>query len=102
MINFKEELLEALKLHNKTTNDILWVEAVNKENEKIEINLRYFLFSLDFLYDNGYGMVRINTQLKIVGSNWWLEREEYDGSEWWEFKEYPTRPEIKVDKFKYH
>lgn len=30
--------------------------------------------------------------LLVVGNNWWLERHNYDGSEWWEFKRLPTRP----------
>jgi hypothetical protein len=25
----------------------------------------------------------------VIGSDWWLERHEYDGSEWWEFKSLP-------------
>lgn len=28
----------------------------------------------------------------IVGDDWWMERHEYDGSEWWEFKELPKKP----------
>lgn len=26
----------------------------------------------------------------VVGDDWWLERHEYDGSEWWEFKRLPS------------
>lgn len=26
----------------------------------------------------------------LVGDGWWIERAEYDGSEWWEFKTIPT------------
>ena len=29
----------------------------------------------------------------VVGNNWWLERHEYDGSEWWEYKQFPVKPE---------
>ena len=25
----------------------------------------------------------------LVGDGWWIERFEYDGSEWWEFKTIP-------------
>ena len=25
------------------------------------------------------------------GSDWWLERGEYDGSEWWEFRREPVK-----------
>ena len=31
--------------------------------------------------------------LLIVGKDFWLERVEYDGSEWWEFKTMPREPE---------
>jgi hypothetical protein len=27
----------------------------------------------------------------VVGKDWWLERHEYDGSEWWEFKTMPDK-----------
>ena len=27
--------------------------------------------------------------LKIIGKDWWMERREYDGAEWWEFKKAP-------------
>ena len=32
---------------------------------------------------------------KIVGDNWWLERDEYDGAEGWEFKVMPIKPNSK-------
>lgn len=42
------------------------------------------------MYDAGFGETVINPNLKIVGvDNWWLERAEYDGSEWWDYKEFP-------------
>ena len=44
-------------------------------------------------YDDGYGETEVKDDLQIVGANWWLERHEYDGSEWWEFKSLPTQPE---------
>jgi hypothetical protein len=31
--------------------------------------------------------------LEIVGDDWWLERHEYDGAEWWEYKTKPSMPE---------
>lgn len=27
----------------------------------------------------------------LVGEEWWIERCEYDGAEWWEFKCIPAR-----------
>ena len=50
-----------------------------------------FLESLDFEYDSGYG------GQKLYGTIWyddgtWSERGEYDGSEWWEYKQCPDIP----------
>lgn len=52
----------------------------------------HFLQCLNFSYDNGYG------GQELFGTVWldngrWLERGEYDGSEWWELREYPEIPE---------
>jgi len=51
-----------------------------------------FLDRLDFEYDAGYG------GQELFGTIWleegtWLERGEYDGSEWWEYKECPQIPD---------
>ena len=29
----------------------------------------------------------------VVGSDWWMTRGEYDGSEWWEMHWYPNKPD---------
>ena len=42
-------------------------------------------------YDSGYGIQEIEPSLKVVGIDWWLERAEYDGSEWWKFCTMPLR-----------
>ena len=46
-------------------------------------------------YDSGYGEVEVNQYLVVVGDDWWLERRDYDGSEWWEYK---TPPHLKNQK----
>lgn len=43
-------------------------------------------------YDCGFGAAKIPSDLVVCGVDWWLERHEYDGSEWWELKELPERP----------
>jgi hypothetical protein len=53
--------------------------------------VNYFLDSLDFSYNDGYGLQY------LYGTVWfkdgtWLEREEYDGSEWWVYKKAPQIP----------
>lgn len=87
-MNFKNELIEVLKAYNKTIDDIVWVGY-----DDGEIDLKSFLDNIDFEYDNGYGGISISLGLMVVGNDWWLERYEYDGSEWWDFKKYPKRPE---------
>ncbi len=42
-------------------------------------------------YDSGYGSQEIDPSLRVVGIDWWLERAEYDGSEWWKFCTMPLR-----------
>ena len=51
-----------------------------------------FKSKADFEYDNGYGWIEIPSDLIIVGKDFWLERREYDGAEWWEFVTAPIEP----------
>ena len=87
-INFKEETLEILKENGKTFDDVLFIQGDDfcVTNTKEEI-----LKLMDFEYDNGFGGNYIVSDLKIVGKDFWLERHEYDGSEWWEFKQIPVK-----------
>ena len=48
--------------------------------------------SAKYEYSNSFGCVWVPFSLKIVGEDWWLERNEYDGSEWWEFKQKSLKP----------
>lgn len=43
---------------------------------------------LDFEYNAGYGSQEIEGFISFTDDTW-LEREEYDGSEWWDFKQCP-------------
>lgn len=53
--------------------------------------LRGFLKALDCNYDNDYGrQILFGTIWYTDGS--WSEREEYDGSEWWEHRKSPELP----------
>lgn len=58
----------------------------------VEIPIKDFVKLANVEYDDGYGSPEVNMRLLIVGEDWWMERHEYDGSEWWEFKTMPTRP----------
>lgn len=58
-----------------------------------------FAARANFVYDAGFGGPEINESLRIIGDNWWLERHEYDGSEWWEYKTLPLKPKTHNPKF---
>lgn len=54
---------------------------------------RDFLKSLDFDYDDDYGCQVVYGTI-MLRNGFWLEREEYDGAEWWAHKCVPQyRPE---------
>jgi hypothetical protein len=93
-MNLKEETLEELKSNGKFKKDVLFVT-----NGFAYISFKSFLdISEKIEYDNGYGSAKIDLDLKIVGKDWWLERYEYDGSEWWVFKKHPEKPKV-CEKF---
>ena len=50
-----------------------------------------FLDSLDFTYDSGYGGQELFGTIWFVDGSW-AERGEYDGAEWWAYKQCPEIP----------
>lgn len=88
--NLLEETIEILKEHNLKLDDIVWIGC-----ENFYVSLEGFKKLSDTKYDSGYGSPKVAEDLIIVGKNWWLERHEYDGSEWWEFKKIPPKPNVK-------
>lgn len=54
--------------------------------------LDVFMESLDFNYDNRYGGQELYGTVWLKDGKSWLERGEYDGSEWWNFKRTPEIP----------
>ena len=91
-MNLRTETLEALKEHNKTIEDIKFICSGNNN-----ISIETFFIKADREYDDGYGGVEVDECLMIVGDDWWLERAEYDGAEWWEFKTIPQMPNKELD-----
>jgi len=104
-----KEIEEVLEQNNKTTDDIKCLQ--------IQLGDEWFTKPIEFIvpvnydvdefgqtlcdmsnntYDSGYG------GQELFGTIWmkngdWLERGEYDGSEWWEYK---TCPEIPAELLK--
>lgn len=98
-MNAKIELLEQIK---KANSSIKCAE-IKKEyifdkfhtfflKEKYtQEEMRKFYEDLDFEYDGGYGLQELHG-IVWLSDGTWLERREYDGSEWWEHKVCPKIP----------
>ena len=79
-MNLKRETLKILEFNNRSWDDVLWVGG---DDFKIDKDL--FLKLADKNYDNGFGGQEVAKDLVIVGTDFWMKRGEYDGSEWWDF-----------------
>ena len=88
-MNLLQETRAVLIEHGKTTNDVKWVGR--RGNNSVCSWYEFEKQSRDIYYDNGYGIPKVPEDLVIVGTDWWLERAEYDGSEWWEYKTLPNK-----------
>lgn len=89
MENFKQETVDVLNKFKKNIEDVKWCGS----EEWGYFSIQEFLEIADFDYSSGFGSQKIAKDLLIVGTDWWLERREYDGSEWWEFNTFPLKPE---------
>lgn len=89
-VNLYDELIEALDKNDKKLSDIKWIGVMG---EGCFDTKQFLKIAKEFSYDSGFGLIEINEQLIVVGKDWWLERHEYDGSEWWEFKTMPVKPD---------
>lgn len=103
MKNLKQETIEALAEKGYTPKDVEFVMVTRypmceeEMPEEFEIDVESFWKEADQRYDEGYGTPEVSSSLKVVGKDWWLERAEYDGSEWWEFKQMPTKPKKTIE-----
>ena len=69
----------------------------DSEKDSIEI-LISFLDKIE--YDDGFGGQELFGMI-LTNKNSWLERGEYDGSEWWEYRTIPTKEQILAVKYSY-
>lgn len=89
-MNLLQETVNELKENGKTPADVRWV---GRESINAKCSWDDFAKQANFEYDAGYGSEEIPGDLIVAGDDWWLERAEYDGSEWWEFKAVPAEPD---------
>lgn len=101
MQNAKEEFLQETKNETVVAAEISCYEMhFSGEDSKnfylksnyTQIEWEYFLNQLDFEYENGYGTQHLYGTVWLT-DNAWLERGEYDGSEWWVYKQVPSLPD---------
>ena len=83
-----EETRHDMKTNNVDESQVAWVGGSEQWFTWDE-----FCSIANVDYDSGFGGQVVATDLIVVGNGWWLERHEYDGSEWWEFKTGHTKPE---------
>lgn len=96
-MNAKNELLKIVG-----NLKIICAEIIFNQNDDIrediylplnytEDNYTQFLERINKEYDEGWGGQQLFGTIWLENGKW-IERGEYDGSEWWELKEYPAIP----------
>lgn len=99
-MNLYKEIEENVKALSLTLDDILYVSGLDLDDIEKGFDPKEFLEHAKTInYDNGYGCAEINQNLRIVfkdGS--FLMREEYDGSEWFEYVKVPN-VNAKIEKY---
>ena len=107
MKNAKEELLDKMPINAVIKEAFIW------HGDDYYTNKRYFVLkedyteedydtfmnSLDFNYDNGFGGQEVYGVVVFTDGTW-LERHEYDGSEWWEYKKTPDIKKLMEENLK--
>lgn len=91
-INAYDELIEKLNEIGKSLDDIKVISIrFNKYNREKHYEFEY-IKKIDNVNDlkeiqyyDGYGIQELYGYV-VFNDNTWLEREEYDGSEWWEYR----------------
>lgn len=93
--NLLAETEHELAENDKATEDVLHV--CRKDGQEWISWEQFCKLAGELDYDAGYGLQVITLDLKVVGRGWWLERHEYDGSEWWEFKQSDETRGVQVE-----
>lgn len=86
-MNLLDETKKILNAYGKSISDIEWFG-----NSSIEYicDLEKLI---DLEYNSSYVFVEIPEDFILVGADFWIERHERDGSEWWEYKTMPKKPD---------
>ena len=87
MTNFLEETIGQLCTCELTPKDVRWVG-----NQDIWFSWDEFVTIADFSYDPGFGAQEVVSDIMVVGDGWYMDRYEYDGSEFWDFHSVIEKP----------
>lgn len=93
--NLLSETKEILEDNNKKIEDVQYGLIFVKDVPRY-FSIEKFIELANEEYNASYGTNEVELDLKLVGEDFWLERWEYDGSEGWEFKTMPKKPNKKV------
>lgn len=108
MRNAKEELLNILDrtgsvikcAHIRCERNDYWHEENYVQSDPISLKeghtpeeYKEFLDKLNFEYDAGYGGQELFGTVWLMEDHIWLDRGEYDGSEWWAYNKCPQVPD---------
>lgn len=86
--NLLTETTQIIESSGESINDVQWVG-----DKYIYFTWDEFVeLAKDFNYDSGFGGNVVIGDLMVVGTDWWLSRGEYDGSEWWELHKKSAKP----------
>jgi hypothetical protein len=88
MKNLLIETTEELARNGKTPYDVRWVGT---RDGKHTLTWDTFTVMAHKEYDESFGWHEVILDLVVVGEDWWMERHEYDGSEWWSYKTIPQQ-----------
>ena len=86
-MNLLQETIDDLSLFDKSPDDVSWVGT-----RKQHFTWDEFCEIANVEYDDGFGTNEIRLDLFVVGADWWLERDDCNGSEQWLFKRLPRKP----------
>lgn len=82
-MNLLDETKSAISQSEHSTDDVRFVGSRDEAGNSVESGRKV----LDIDYDDGYGSQEIAADLVVAFTDGgFLRREEYDGSEWWEYE----------------
>ena len=94
--NLLSETIAECEEVGKGINDIARVQWVDKNLHDVKCTWKTFADAVRYIeYDSGFGAPMIDVSLAVVFKDGtWMERAEYDGAEWWEYKMCPVDTNI--------